>query len=466
MKRIIVIITSSVVALFFIAGPHLFFSNTEVAELSPRAKSGSVEVFITDTGFKPENVTVQEGTSVVWKNESSRKSWPASNPHPVHTDYPHSPEGPCADGFDACKGLEADESYNFRFDEAGEWPYHDHLFPSHGGTVHVTKNPARKHFSVQNFTDKVTRVENFFKSIFVSERNFKDLPFSTQLTIIQSKSAAEGWALLKKSYIVNGEVIGDAHELAHAVGNLAYQESGFEGIEICDPVMAYGCYHGVIEQFLLENGPESIPEAEETCSELYLPQDARYISCIHGMGHGLVSWTGLEVEPALLFCDTIKSEARSNCYDGVFMEYNANKPKGSEVGPAELWDICESLSEKYQESCAKYQIVEAHQVFKGNVPDLLAWCESTGSEALSNVCTTSSGRSIAIAYFQDPATIIALCNNSVSIESLNSCIIAAAEEIVFQKFAGWEESSAVLCNFSTVVDETSTECVDRIQKLQ
>src|ERR1051326_866180 len=56
------------------------------------------EVDYTSSGFSPSTLTVKAGDTVVFKNKSSSAFWPASDPHPTHTDYP---------GFDAKQPIAA-----------------------------------------------------------------------------------------------------------------------------------------------------------------------------------------------------------------------------------------------------------------------------------------------------------------------------------------------------------------------
>jgi plastocyanin len=89
------------------------------------------KVTITAGGtFSPATLTVKKGTKVTWTNAGSLPVWPASAPHPVHTDYP---------GFDAKTDLRNGESWSFTFDKTGSWNYHNHLNPSVTGTVIVTE---------------------------------------------------------------------------------------------------------------------------------------------------------------------------------------------------------------------------------------------------------------------------------------------------------------------------------------
>jgi plastocyanin len=93
-------------------------------------QSGTAEIDMTDSGFSPSNITVKSGTVVIFKNTSSKTYWPASNPHPTHTDLP---------GFDALRGLNNGETYSFTFTKLGVWGFHDHLNPTLDGRITVVQ---------------------------------------------------------------------------------------------------------------------------------------------------------------------------------------------------------------------------------------------------------------------------------------------------------------------------------------
>ena len=107
-------------------------ANTPPAITAPPSDSGGIVVRMTDNGFEPNAVTVPAGTAVRFSNEDGVAHWPASAPHPVHTDYPE---------FDAKRGIAPGESYSFVFDKVGTWKFHDHLNccsnPKWFGTVAV-----------------------------------------------------------------------------------------------------------------------------------------------------------------------------------------------------------------------------------------------------------------------------------------------------------------------------------------
>jgi plastocyanin len=88
-----------------------------------------VQVNFDGTSFSPNTVNIKAGDIVVFKNNSQQDFWPASNPHPIHTDYPE---------FDAKKNIPPGGKYQFQFEKVGTWGYHDHLNPSITGTIVVS----------------------------------------------------------------------------------------------------------------------------------------------------------------------------------------------------------------------------------------------------------------------------------------------------------------------------------------
>jgi len=89
-----------------------------------------VEVDFNGTSFTPASVNIKAGDYVIFTNKSSVNFWPASDPHPTHTDYP---------GFDAKKSIAPGGDYKFQFLKPGDWGYHDNLNPGITGTVNVSK---------------------------------------------------------------------------------------------------------------------------------------------------------------------------------------------------------------------------------------------------------------------------------------------------------------------------------------
>ncbi|MDP9211841.1 MAG: cupredoxin domain-containing protein [bacterium] len=105
------------------ATPEPSFAPDTAASTAPQ----SVTVTLRDGTFTPREVTIEAGQSVVFVNESDAPAVIASDPHPTHTDMAAFESGT----------LESGASYLFVFNERGNWGFHDHLNPSHTGTVIV-----------------------------------------------------------------------------------------------------------------------------------------------------------------------------------------------------------------------------------------------------------------------------------------------------------------------------------------
>lgn len=96
-------------------------------------------VTYTDSGYSPSTLRVKVGATVTFKNNSSQSMWTASAVHPTHRVYSgtgldeHCPDA-SGTAFDQCG---AGNEYLFTFTKSGTWKYHNHLNPSHTGTIVV-----------------------------------------------------------------------------------------------------------------------------------------------------------------------------------------------------------------------------------------------------------------------------------------------------------------------------------------
>lgn len=106
-------------------------------KLIPEQKTELQNLIIyTDKGFSPTTLTVKNGASVVFQNNSQGSMWVASAFHPTHTAYPTT--GGCIGStFDSCAGITGSNSWTFQFDNIGSWKYHNHLNPGKFGTIIV-----------------------------------------------------------------------------------------------------------------------------------------------------------------------------------------------------------------------------------------------------------------------------------------------------------------------------------------
>lgn len=82
----------------------------------------------TENGYEPAEVTIREGETVSFVNDSSSFHWPASDVHPTHTIYSE---------FDPLEPVAPGDTWSFTFTKAGEWRFHDHIRANLKGVVTV-----------------------------------------------------------------------------------------------------------------------------------------------------------------------------------------------------------------------------------------------------------------------------------------------------------------------------------------
>ncbi len=85
-------------------------------------------VVLTKDGFSPMNLTIKKGETVIFSTSLGNHFWPASNYHPTHALFPE---------FDPRHPIPPNENWDFKFEKAGTWRYHDHLTPYLLGTILV-----------------------------------------------------------------------------------------------------------------------------------------------------------------------------------------------------------------------------------------------------------------------------------------------------------------------------------------
>ncbi len=427
-------------------------------------------ILVTDTGFSPKKITITKGTAVTWINNGNALHWPASDIHPTHTVYPGSTIEKCLTPekgtvLDACRGLKHDEKFSFTFNEIGKWGMHDHLYPGYTMSVEVTE-------SNDNLMTLFTKIIDFLKKLFQSNasqypssESFRGLTYIEQQEKIRELGKANpkgAWEYLKKVFLVGGQIRENPHEFAHIIGNEIYNQNGFGGIAACDDEFAFGCYHGVTEKMLLDLGIAAVPKLERSCLKIFPNQPQRAASCIHGSGHGLLSWEGLNITKALGDCDILSAQYRTYCYDGVFMEYSFSAPKNA-LNPDKPWQFCASFGEQYQPLCAKYHSQLFGSKFGWGFPSIAQSCSQAPNTILKNGCLMSVGYFAANLAKGDANEIKKSCSLLSIDDGRYSCITNAAVEVIFQEYENWWSVSKILCE--ELPEDWKSECGNRTQRI-
>lgn len=395
----------------------------------------SKRVIIYDEVFKPDSINIIKGGNVTWVNKGDLPHWPASDPHPIHTNYPSKEKGCIGSSLDACRGLNTGEAYSFSFDKVGSWGIHDHLFHSHTMTVNVYnnyfelliakvkqvingfKNNFKKQVSISVNTDLNQAVKfcgnqdrtqfiSCLKTILVESDKFdvKGLISQLDANYRQNDSSTQGG-------------ITRCHDIAHAIG-----QAGVTSIKDpkavlsqCTDLCTSGCFHGAIEQSVLEQSADAfLSKVNSLCSQP---------ACFHGLGHGLASIAGYDLGKSLQLCDRLDNyDAKRNCGFGVFMElYEPSSFNPTPLKPpSDLLGLCFSLTGVYQEVCFRnigtYQYARTNQ----DIKKAFALCHMEPT-ANQRECRVALGQVIYFNRQGEAKSIIDVCSIGMS-DEYKDCI--------------------------------------------
>lgn len=175
------------------------------------------------------------------------------------------------------------------------------------------------------------------------------------------------------------------HETMHYFGWRAYEESPdiaeafINSSGLCDS----GMYHGVIEEFLRNEGlAGNIKELVRTaCADSLAGRtdisQGHIGLCYHGLGHGLMFITSSDLRKSLELCDELEGDYPGVCYSGAFMEFTASKAVGP-LGNQRDWadySHCATLNEEHLWMCYHRQGINNLAAANGDVKQAMEMCQ-------------------------------------------------------------------------------------------
>jgi mono/diheme cytochrome c family protein len=137
------------------------------------------------------------------------------------------------------------------------------------------------------------------------------------------KAALQKLASLSSS---NGSVSADCHPIAHKIGAgglLYFKGDVGKAFADGDATCGSGYYHGLLQWKLAGVSADQVSSVASTvCKAPEIETNAFiYYQCNHGLGHGLMLYTALDLPRALDYCHKLQTEEDSiMCSGGVFME--------------------------------------------------------------------------------------------------------------------------------------------------
>ena len=215
----------------------------------------------------------------------------------------------------------------------------------------------------------------------------------------------------------DAELGGVCHAIAHDLGHQAlYLAGGKPGMALTvrNDVCGGGFTHGVIEDALATSKDPAF-DLLRICAP---KQDG---SCFHGVGHGAMFATGLNVAKSLDLCDLAPKEILSvRCGEGVFMQlFSADVAGGHAAGKGtnpETVDTasgtCARIRMPYAGSCWFYSptlwLADRPDDFDG----AMGWCATAASNFGQQLCAKGVGSRTIKYHPNDPTIGASVCGQS------------------------------------------------------
>ncbi|MEY2515831.1 MAG: hypothetical protein QOJ89_3189 [bacterium] len=246
----------------------------------------------------------------------------------------------------------------------------------------------------------------------------------------------------------NTAVASDCHRIAHRMGSAAlsrFHDKVAPAFIAGSPVCASGYYHGIIERAFLGQPTNKLGiVARQLCTDPQIA-DQRFLlyQCIHGLGHGLMIYTGYDMPGSLKTCDGLQTNFdQVSCSGGVFME-NFSSSYGvtsKYLRKADPIYPCDAVAEHYKAQC--YGLVTANLLKRTGYDQqkTAAGCRRSEPDWLG-VCFESFGRDVSGIAGKSASKALASCRLAGANEG--DCLYGVAREIVNSDAAG--ERGARFC---------------------
>ena len=249
------------------------------------------------------------------------------------------------------------------------------------------------------------------------------------------------------------------HMIAHALGRFAIANNGHDPAVLaqCTPAFEAGCYHGVLEGYMM-----SLPQVEPSrvtgmCASYDKPGATRVtaVECAHGLGHGFLEHYGYALDRSLQGCDTFAStELRGECHDGVFMEnavhglgmhgmnvgdsaiamqmgsmkhMEPDKAQMARFRASDLQFPCDSIGVTYQPSCWSYQPLVIVNLTHANFEKTLDACGAAPAASQAR-CYQGYGKQSMAWFGWDDKRVIGMCSRAGA--HVDDCLAGGVEALI------------------------------------
>lgn len=242
----------------------------------------------------------------------------------------------------------------------------------------------------------------------------------------------------------------DCHQNAHRAGRFAYKTYNEKAFSMCTPECQSGCYHGASEGYFEINGTANLSQNLNRICNAEKNSFIRY-QCIHGVGHGLMSWSSYDLPEALHYCNLIESP--EGCYLGVFMENivgGLSADHKTTYLSSDPHYPCTIVDEKYKSLCYFYQTTRMTQLFGNDFSKVASECLRAEPEH-QRFCFESMGRDVGGLHTTNSESAIKECFFAPYGDLRKRCLIGAVQNSFWDKSG--EDTALQFCAMLTDKDE-------------
>lgn len=179
-----------------------------------------------------------------------------------------------------------------------------YLFLSHGNNKNVSTAQFSEVSAISGNEDFPTLKEYFRK-------------------LAEKKGAPYAYEVLKRIPVKPNT---DMHLMGHVVGEVLYMQKGADGMQYCTQDFRNACSHTIVVGLFSEMGVGALPEIMKACQKAPGGRGA-YNMCFHGLGHGVLAFTGYDIPKTVELCAKTKNKTGAprgrefpECVGGAVME--------------------------------------------------------------------------------------------------------------------------------------------------
>ena len=242
----------------------------------------------------------------------------------------------------------------------------------------------------------------------------------------------------------------DCHQITHAVGHAAlarYHGNAAEALSQGAMTCNSGYYHGVIERAFAGVPREQVTRiARRLCTgHAVTKEEFLLYQCVHGLGHGLMIYSGLDLPWSLKTCDRLQTNFdRVSCTGGGFMQ-NLMPGMGTTryLRKKDPLYPCNAVAERHKVYCYLMVTSRILSLDGYNWRKTAAWCRRSEKGWVAT-CFQSYGRDASGVSEYQPQRTIQLCLEAG--KDAGECLYGASRDYG-NNYAGGPQA-ARLCNLS------------------